>query len=1275
MKHRGASWVGVVGVTLGLLLGCSIDDRIINARGTGTLLPDGSVDPAPAVTSDLTVVPSYVELGSVTQGFAARARVRVTNPGSERIAAPAVALAVTSDADLTLIQNQCTGELAPGGQCDLRLQVVPSRVGALQGSLEIASGSAVAAVPVSANGLMPGPIMLQPAAGSFQDFGGAQLGTPVERTFTVSNPGTVASGALSLSFNRSEFTLAAAAAGECVSGVTDLASGQSCNVRAAFTPTERGQLESTLSVTSTGAGSRSLTLTGRGLIPAALGVSTTVMDFGGVVTGDTASMDVEVENVGDEQMTLASAVVSPADSGTFRIADGNCGEGMVLAAGQRCRIQLDYRPVNEGQPSAGELIIAAQGGNPSQSIPLQGVALTRGNLLVEPIQAGQENFGDVLLGDEVSRTFRVSNPTQQPSGVLSLTTRSGFELTPPGAGACQVGVTELANGQSCTVGVRFAPVARGSRSGALTVDSPLAGAKSLALSGRGVSAAVLVADTSTGDSLVDFGRVTTGASGSRTISVRNAGDQTLPPPELEVTGSADQAAAFSVEGGCTTDLVAGAACPVVLRFTPQVAAPYAASLDRVGASGQRTNLLVLLGEALEPGRMLLAAEDGTTPDFGDVAVGQTVVRTFSVTYPDDGVSGALTVTTDESQFVVRANTCAAAGVDGLATGESCSIDVAFTPTTNVATEARLSVLAANSGETGIALTGRGRLPSALAATTTERDLGRANLGQPSGPANQFTWTVRNTGDLPSGALSVSNSNPDDFDISLDTCSNVVVPGAGSCELTIALAPNTPGELATRIEVVDATSAQPVPVPLTVTGFGVQLAAPGERCVASTDCMEGVCTGGVCCNTECNLTCQTCATGQCLEQSGQEPCGNAGGVCFGVEQCQLPTGSGCSTSDQCGGGLLCKACRAGGSQCTAPDACCGGCAAGYQCVGGQCGCPLQADGRQQIDCGGGLCAIDRANACCPGSAPPGCNCDTTDNRCKECLVSAHCTGGPIGGIATCTPQRSCSYSCPAGTFECQGACVPNGTCCGGCPATQDCVQGQCRIRTGGTCTFGGLACVSGNCSGGRCCSPGCNNGCFPDGTCGCPQGQEFARGQCRGGSGTACTSNEQCASTCVSFFTDADGDTFGDPSSPQRFCGSPPASANVVSNDDDCCDTVAAIRPGITQPLGFVAGADTCPFTWVQHDFNCDGVARYRDHRNSEWSGACDDVGLEGNDPSIPCAQRSGVSRFQADLFGFGELFDANGNARLCGNSSIQYIHCEVVGGVCTGGPQLAPLCL
>jgi hypothetical protein len=1266
------SWSGWVSLALASLLGCSIDDRKLPRSGSGALSTgggpsgqggEGNFGPG----GMLTVSPTSLDLGSVTQGYAARAKLRVSNSGTAPLAAPVVAWAAGGDPDLTLIQDQCTGALAPGEQCDLRVQVVPSRVGALQGTLEISGASTGnLSVPVTASGLQPGALVIQPAAGSFQDFGGVRVGVAAEGTFTVVNPGAEPSGVVSFSFNRAEFALAPAAPGECSAGTTELASGQSCNVRVAFTPAERGALETTLSVTSPGAGSRSLTLRGQGLVPAVVGVSASLLDFGGVVPGDTASLNLEVENRGDDALTLASPQLTPAD--VFRIADSNCGEGVVLRGGQRCSMQLDYRPVQEGQPSAAELILAAQGAEPSERIELQGVALTRGNLLVEALEPGQEIFGDVLLGESLARGFRVSNPAQQPSGVLSLAARNGFALLPASeAGACEVGVTELANGQSCTVQVSFAPSTRGARAGALTVDSPLAGAKALALSGRGIAPGVLEADTGTAEAMIDFGRLTAGSRGSQAIQVRNAGDQSLPPPELRVTGT--QAAAFSYESGCTGPLAAGAECEVVVAFAPTAAAPYAASLELVAATGKPTGVL-LLGEALEAGRLVLAPTEGASAEYGDVPVGGSVSQSFTVTNPGGGVSGALSVLADDSQFVVPPGACADAGADGLADGESCSFEVSFTPTTNVAIEARLSVQAAGSGETGIALSGRGRLPAALAATTTERDLGRANIGEPSGPANQFTWTVNNSGDLPSGTLTVSNDNLLDFDITADTCSTGPVAGAGSCALTIVFAPDNAGDVSTRIVVADASGQL---VPLTVTGFGVQLAAPGEPCLATSDCMDGVCTAGVCCNQECGLTCQTCATGQCLAQSGQEPCGNSGGVCFGVEQCALPAGTGCTDSTQCGGNLVCKQCRTGGSQCTPPDGCCGGCGPGYQCVGGECGCPLPASGIPQIDCGAGDCAIDRQGACCPGFAEEGCNCDPSDNLCKQCLQSSHCTSGPIGSVATCTAQRACSYSCPANFKLCQGSntCVPNAQCCETCGPGQACQSGQCRIENGRACTFGGTPCVSGNCAAGLCCAAGCTNGCFSDGTCGCPPNTAFARGQCLPSSGAECDTDADCAGTCVQFFIDFDDDSFGNPERPIGYCGSPPLEPPlpVSRNGNDCCDNSDQVKPNQTvalRPNGIM-----CP-GWDFGDMNCDGDLEYINNLGeTAWLGGnCEDASSPDQAATIPCNQRSGI----VPIFPGDVVFNGD-DAASCGNSSVTFRQCSIVAGVCTGTSDLAPPCL
>lgn len=1098
----------VLVVLLALLGACSIDDRRIVRGGIGAAGagPGGSGPDAGTGPAALTVVPSAIDLGSITQGFAAGARLRLKNDGSEPLALPAVAWGPSSDPDMKLVQNQCFEALEAGSECELRVQLVPSRPEELSGTLEISSPpAATVMVPVVARGLVPGAILLVPASGSFEDFGEVRVGDVAEGIFTVTNPGTVASGPLSLVFNRPEFAFADAGAGGCVLGETDLQSGESCTVRVTFSPRERGPLEAVASVTSSGAGSMSLGLRGKGLVAGVLGVSVTTLDFGGVVPGDTTSQSVVVENQGDEPLTLARVAFDPANVGVFAIADSNCGEGIVLEAGATCRVQVAFRPEQAGVAAVGSLLLQTAGGEQTQRVALSGRGLVGGALLVEAVTAGEEDFGAVLIGETVERIFRVSNPSEQESGPLSLQASSGFALQPAsGDGACAPEVTSLLNGDSCTVRVSFTPATRGPSQGALTVDSQLAGAKTLTLLGAGVAPALLATETGGADQgIVDFGRVTSGSNGRQTIRVINRGDQELPPPALEVTG-ATEGAGLAFESACAAPLAFEQTCEVTLTFSPTVIGPHSATLELGAEPGGRVSLL-LRGEGREPGRLVLAADAEGGEDFGDVALGSSLARSFTLTNPGDVASGVLTLRTDDSQFVVDGAACAE-----LTAGESCALSVSFTPASNAATETRLSVLSPVAGETGIALQGRGRSPGGVAATRTERDLGRANIGEPSGPTNEFTWTVNNPGDLPSGALTVVNTNPDDFDVTADTCSDTEVPGGGSCTVTTVFAPDAEGNRVSEIVVTDPSSAQSVT--LQVTGFGVRLAEPGEACLVNSDCAGGLCSSGVCCNQLCNGTCQTCETGQCLPQNRQEPCGNGSGVCFGVNQCQLPAGEACTTDAECGGNLVCKTCRLGGRQCTAPDACCGGCASPFECVGGVCDCPLQNDGRQQLDCGGGVCAINRENACCPGSEPLGCNCDPRDNLCKECLLPSDCPAGPAGTVPSCV-NNQCQYNCntAAGFSSCNGSCIGPGQCCTNQQCPNLCTQcntatNTCQAVTPGTqgrCDFGevcqsqqcvelpGLGeacngeCSQGTCLQGLCCEEVCAGGEGCDGQGRCP----------------------------------------------------------------------------------------------------------------------------------------------------------------------------------------------
>jgi hypothetical protein len=1126
-----------MGLGWALAASCARDERdvqLVFSNGTGGIGADSGSSGeqgsgAPPSAPLLTVAPQAVDLGWVTVGFASRARVRITNEGAAPLPVPVIGWAAGSEADFETIQNECLTEVAPGESCEVRVQLIPSREGTLTGVLRVESASGGSAeVAMTGLGLAAGEMILVPGSGTFEDFGGVRVGTTLQGVFTVSNPSTEASGPLSFNLNRPEFVVLppSGSASDCVPGATSLSNGQTCDLRIAFTPSERGAVETTLSSRSEGGlGSVSVTLSGRGLLPGVLGATAAQLDFDGVVLGEGAQRSVTFQNEGDEPLTLVSTGLAPSDAEGFSIQNSDCAASQLLTSGDTCSVQLEFRPPHAGEEMTAELIAEAAEGQQRQAIPLRGLGLQPGSLVVAPLTEGGNDFGPVLLQGSVVQAFQVSNPELQPSGVMSLSTSDGFEvLAPPEQGECIEGSTSLVQGQSCTVRIRFAPTRREVHRGSLTVNSALAGARSAPVIGQGIiPAAFEIAQE------INFGRVFTNTPALRTLTISNAGDQPLPPPSVELTTNSEaQASAFSYETACIGPLAFGEECEISVRFAPTEAVPHWANLRLTSAPGGTATVL-LLAEALVPGSLVLAVAAGTTTDFGDVAIGSVLTRTFSVTNPGNTPAGALSIRTDDNRFEVLAGDCNQGDPAGLADGSSCSFSVQFSPDTSLQAAANLSVQSLGAGQTGLELRGRGRLPADLSATA-DRSLGRANIGQDAltQPENQFTWTVNNAGDLPSGALQVTSDNLIEFEQTNDSCTGAQIAARGSCQMTIRFRPLEAGTRTGSIVVTDSASSDAVT--LALTAVGVRLAALGQSCV-NAECAEGMCTGGVCCDRECGGTCQVCsAAGVCSDQSNREQCGPGSARCFGVNSCLLPEGQACGVGGDCGsgncerrlggqglndnicclqdcdatgqqcnaqgqcqqptlaegalcgrpgdlacaGGLQCKGCLGGGNRCTPPTACCGGCDEGYVCNGGACGCGAAANGRQMIDCGSGLCIQDRAEACCPSSPTCGAarpNCDSADNLCKECVTASQCPG----------TNRACTggvCGCALGTKSCgDGRCIANNQCCEtctggrtcqtntgtcGCPGNQQFINGQCRLTQGQVCTVNGTACASGLC---------------------------------------------------------------------------------------------------------------------------------------------------------------------------------------------------------------------
>ena len=145
---------------------------------------------------------------------------------------------------------------------------------------------------------------------------------------------------------------------------------------------------------------------------------------------------------------------------------------------------------------------------------------------------------------------------------------------------------------------------------------------------------------------------------------------------------------------------------------------------------------------------------------------------------------------------------------------------------------------------------------------------------------------------------------------------------------------------------------------------------GDRCQSATDCKEGSCRSGFCCNIDCGGTCQTCDSsgnsctpvasaldprGDCSDK-GKSSCGSNGTGCNGSGACNLyPTNTVCDTTAMCSGtgSVIPNSVCNGAGRCNpnSPVSC-----NGFQCQSGAC-LTTCTDGTSCVTggfCGAGTC---------------------------------------------------------------------------------------------------------------------------------------------------------------------------------------------------------------------------------------------------------------------------------------------------------------------------------
>jgi hypothetical protein len=256
----------------------------------------------------------------------------------------------------------------------------------------------------------------------------------------------------------------------------------------------------------------------------------------------------------------------------------------------------------------------------------------------------------------------------------------------------------LPAGALCDVNITFAPIATGTRSGQITINSSAPSSPTI-VPITGIAVAAATSDIGvTGSTTFPLTAVGS-ASGTQTITITNTGAATLvissishtnpdifgdtvngPPPQAaHWCGFGSDSMGFPVPGG-PINIAPAATCQLVLVFRPNTAGTLNGTITINSNAPSSPTAIVLTGTAA------VAPTATLTPDplnFGNVNVGSTsapLTATFTNPSGTPLTIGSIGV---GPQFNIVGGTCMVSLVVA-ASGGSCTIDVTATPTGGLA---------------------------------------------------------------------------------------------------------------------------------------------------------------------------------------------------------------------------------------------------------------------------------------------------------------------------------------------------------------------------------------------------------------------------------------------------------------------------------------------------------------------------------------------------------------------------------------------------------------
>ncbi len=207
-----------------------------------------------------------------------------------------------------------------------------------------------------------------------------------------------------------------------------------------------------------------------------LSLGSTTVDFGSVVTGQTANGSLTLSNTGTAGLSITAI---GAASAPFTATGGTCGATPIsLAPAASCTLTYSFTPTS-ATSSSQSIAITSNGGNPSFTLQGAGVGAP-----VATLSASALSFGNIAVSASGSATVTLSNTGASALSISAITAPTApFSAA---GGTCGATPISLAAGASCTLTYAFSPSALGSFSQTLTITSN-GGNPSFTLQGTGIA--------------------------------------------------------------------------------------------------------------------------------------------------------------------------------------------------------------------------------------------------------------------------------------------------------------------------------------------------------------------------------------------------------------------------------------------------------------------------------------------------------------------------------------------------------------------------------------------------------------------------------------------------------------------------------------------------------------------------------------------------------------------------------------------------------------------